>query len=356
MSPINAGKLAAAKASPSPTVASGRVRQYLVALESLGLNTPSLCTGAGLEFATPELAGQRETSERVNLLWALAAEAYGSAAVGIAAAAACPPGGSDLVDYAMMSSATLAVALERGARFSELADEAMPIRTVMLDHYCQLLITRPAQMLALPAARTDFAVLSLHRLCRWMVGKDLLPVSVEFSHPAPADQTIYAQAFACPLHFNAPRDSLIYRRSDLEWPLLTSNPQMAELHQRLAEEHSTYRQGTEVSNAIRRQLENDISGGAPSRKQMAKTLHLSDSTLHRRLREEGLSYQALLDSTRRRLAQRYLAKGDLPVAEVAYRLGFADCSCLARACKRWFQLAPRSLRGITLDELGTGTA
>ena len=84
--------------------------------------------------------------------------------------------------------------------------------------------------------------------------------------------------------------------------------------------------------------------GEPKREMVAQTLHLSQRTLQRRLQEEGTSFQALLDDTRRELAEQYLAQPRMTLLEIAYLLGFADPSNFFRAFRRWFDATPGEYR------------
>jgi AraC-like DNA-binding protein len=71
---------------------------------------------------------------------------------------------------------------------------------------------------------------------------------------------------------------------------------------------------------------------------------MSESTLQRRLANEGCRYQQLLDQVRYRLAKEYLVGTTLPVAEIACLLGFSDTTNFRRAFKRWSHGTPSVLR------------
>ena len=68
---------------------------------------------------------------------------------------------------------------------------------------------------------------------------------------------------------------------------------------------------------------------------------MSERTLHRRLGAEGTSFQDVLDDTRRELAEQYLSRGDLSLADTTYLLGFNDQSSFFRAYRRWFGTSPK---------------
>lgn len=73
---------------------------------------------------------------------------------------------------------------------------------------------------------------------------------------------------------------------------------------------------------------------------MAQALHLLQCTSQRRLQEEGISYQQLLDDTRRDIAGQYSQQLGLTLLEVAYLLGFVDPSSFFQAFRRWFGCMP----------------
>jgi AraC-like DNA-binding protein len=67
---------------------------------------------------------------------------------------------------------------------------------------------------------------------------------------------------------------------------------------------------------------------------------MHERTVQRRLREEGTSHEALLDSMRKEHALRYLMRADISIAEVAYLLGYSDTSAFHRAFRRWTRKTP----------------
>jgi AraC-like DNA-binding protein len=66
--------------------------------------------------------------------------------------------------------------------------------------------------------------------------------------------------------------------------------------------------------------------------------------LQRKLAEEGLAFEDLVDEMRRDLALRYLADPKIAVAEVAYLLGYSEPSPFNRAFKRWTGVTPSEAR------------
>jgi AraC-like DNA-binding protein len=100
-------------------------------------------------------------------------------------------------------------------------------------------------------------------------------------------------------------------------------------------------------NALRRQVEERIepllASGEAAIERVARDLGLSRQTLYRRLKEEGTTFEALLDGVRRRLAVRLIREG-AAVKDVAYRMGFSDPAAFSRAFKRWTGASPSAGR------------
>src|ERR1700694_1144875 len=139
---------------------------------------------------------------------------------------------------------------------------------------------------------------------------------------------------------DAPATSLLFVHADLTVPLPTSNPPLAELHERFAGEYLRHFDHAQTSYRAREVIIRRLPDGEPRRDQIAGELCMSERTLQRRLEEEATSFLQLLDDTRRELAEQYLSRLHLSLAQAAYLLGFADQSSFFRACRRWFDLSP----------------
>lgn len=63
-------------------------------------------------------------------------------------------------------------------------------------------------------------------------------------------------------------------------------------------------------------------------------------SLQRHLGDEGHSFRALLEQTRKTLAMSYVRRRKEPLVQVAFRLGFSDQSAFSKAFKRWTGLSP----------------
>jgi AraC-like DNA-binding protein len=127
-------------------------------------------------------------------------------------------------------------------------------------------------------------------------------------------------------------------------PLCTSNAMLAEIHDRFAVERLQSLGSDRISLRARDVIIRKLPDGEPRREDVAGMLFMSERTLQRRFQDEGISFQRLLDETRKDLAQQYLRQPRLSLAQTAYLLGFSDQSNLHRACRRWFEMSPGQYR------------
>jgi AraC-like DNA-binding protein len=99
-----------------------------------------------------------------------------------------------------------------------------------------------------------------------------------------------------------------------------------------------------VADRVRGALVDLMPAGRTGAEDVARALGISRSTLQRRLGEEGTSYQAVLDATRRDLAIRYLTKSTLRADEIASILAYRDANSFSRSFRRWTGEAPVAFR------------
>ena len=69
--------------------------------------------------------------------------------------------------------------------------------------------------------------------------------------------------------------------------------------------------------------------------EVADAVHISPTTLRRRLRADGIHYQSILDQVRRHRCTWMLEKRWLPGKCVAWELGYAEVNSFYRAFRRW---------------------
>jgi AraC-like DNA-binding protein len=156
----------------------------------------------------------------------------------------------------------------------------------------------------------------------------------------PAD---YRRYFGCEVRFGQAEDGVAFSLRDLACPIVA--PDAAVLSEVTAYIERRFTRRTppthaEARGAIMRLL---WSGGC-SNEQVAAALNLHPRALHRRLREEGSSFQKVKDEVRGDVMLYYLQQTDLDFTRISEKLGFAEQSVMTRCCQRWFARTPTQLR------------
>ncbi|MBV1882765.1 MAG: AraC family transcriptional regulator [Pseudomonadales bacterium] len=165
----------------------------------------------------------------------------------------------------------------------------------------------------------------------------LEPRHISFKHTCPADQErTYSEYFECEVRFNQPQNSIAYK----DEACLTPNDQIYPIEMvntfALLEKARHQQQPTSLSNSVVFLIERSLIRGEPSRENIAKILFLSVRTLQRRLSQENTTYQALLEKTRKRLTQQFLANPNVTHTDIALWLGYSEASQYYQAFKRWY--------------------
>ena len=320
-----------------------------------GLNVGALFAATGIDAAALEAPGARLQTERISHLWELAVQRSGNPALGLAQHHVARPASFDVVGYTMMSCADLHGAYERLIRYMLILSDALTMTMNEERGGYRMAFVLFGGDRPIPRQRIEFIFATVMSFCRWISRREIYPRAVEFAYPPPAQPALYRDVFRCPVSFDAPRHSILFARADMTAPLPTSNPQLAELHERFAGEYLRQFDHADTSYRVREAIVRRLPDGEPRRDEVAGELCMSERTLQRRLETEATTFLQLLDDTRRELAEQYLGRLNLSLAQAAYILGFADQSSFFRACKRWFKLSPGQYRN-QLQGLAPGRA
>lgn len=182
------------------------------------------------------------------------------------------------------------------------------------------------------------------RLLAWLAGGQLTVARFDFAFETPPYAGSYGKVFPAPLHFERPQSAFWFDAARLQDPVRRDE---AALRTFLADAQSNVivpRRGDDVVSARVRSHLQHAQPAWPDLAATADALHLSTSTLQRRLASEGTSFQSLKDQLRRDIAIVRLNTSKVPLAALAYELGFADSAAFQRAFKGWTGSAPGSYR------------
>lgn len=178
-----------------------------------------------------------------------------------------------------------------------------------------------------------------------IAGVPVQPQAVHMEFSAPAHAAAYEAFFGCVPMFDAPYNQLRLGKADLALRNPAHCPGTWQHLLELCEAELLQRTRTRsLREQITRLLGPLLKGQEPGLQQIADRLRLPIWTLRRKLEEEGTSYRAILNETRRDLAMAYIRDTEAAFGEIAWLLGFSSAEAFQRAFKRWIGQTPGEYR------------
>ena len=101
---------------------------------------------------------------------------------------------------------------------------------------------------------------------------------------------------------------------------------------------------SQFETETRRRLLGLLQEGKTRLADLADALAMTPAGLRKELSRHQLTFKDLLDSVRKDAASSRLLGTDLSITEIAFSLGYSDCSIFTRACHKWFHKSPREMR------------
>lgn len=166
---------------------------------------------------------------------------------------------------------------------------------------------------------------------------------VHFRHQPSASRAAYRRYFSCEVRFGQMEDGVFFAVQDMACPIIGSNPVARLVAARYVDTEFTTQQPP-LHVLVRGMVLQGLGTDACTNEQIAAALELHPRTLHRKLTQEGTSFQKIKDEVRRDFMLYYIQKTSLDLCRISERLGFAEQSVMSRYCSRWFGASPRILR------------
>lgn len=186
-----------------------------------------------------------------------------------------------------------------------------------------------------------------HALMGWLIGREIELSSASIdAEDIGAD---YAQSlediFQLPVRFSAQHSELRFSSEYLSHKLVHTPASLdsfldSAIHHLITQQQRP----SSTSAAIKSLLAKNGPGSPPSFESMAEDLHMSSSSLRRRLNKEGISYQAIKDQYRCDIAIRLLKAQELKIQEIGELLGFLEASSFIRSFKSWTGITPKQFQ------------
>lgn len=314
------------------------------ALRLRGEDPVELMQAAGIDPARVANPEWRVCWDTWNVFMADCVTHTGDEAFGLVAAEQLRPQVLRSLGLAWLASDTVYDGLRRMIRFNKLIVTGTVLSLEEEGELAHVHVNASSGFETDVPAVVDYGLGMIIRMCRLTMGEYLAPISVDMRRPRPSDPGPWEYQFAAPVAFGQAGNRITWSLVDIAEPLVTGDPELARVNDEHTQAYLDEFLSHSTSREVVERIIQHLPDGPPSQRQIAGALHMSNRTLQRKLREEGVGYLDLLQDTRLQLARKYLRSPGRSVVETAYLLGFSEPSTFSRAFKRWTGQAPAEYR------------
>lgn len=249
---------------------------------------------------------------------------------------------TDPAMIAFLSSSDLNMALERTSHYKPIV---APVRLNVEQNDRQTILTFAGlpQSGPLPTLFVAFELMFWVQLARIATREQVNPETVHSSLDLSE-----VDAYEAFLGTRLRRDEVnrvTFSAADAQKPFLTANHALwAILESAFDKRMEDLTQEASFRDRVRACLLEMLASGHYSMAYVASKLAISNRTLQRRLREEGTTFQEVLDELREELARHYLSVTDYTSAEISFLLGYEEPNSFFRAFRAWTGQTPEIVR------------
>lgn len=206
-----------------------------------------------------------------------------------------------------------------------------------------IMLTHAEQATGLPPATAIMEVSYFLELLRMFASEQITPHSVTL--PAQVQITDAFRRFAgCEVSFGD-RAEFTLRAADASLPIISADTAVYRAIEQELMARLTSRSGAVgMTDRVRREIRDMLPSGRVSAEAVAGRLRVSTRSLQRKLKDEGTSFQAILDETRAALALIYLRDRKLSTEETSFLLAYRDPNSFYRAFSDWTGMTPAEAR------------
>jgi AraC-like DNA-binding protein len=249
-----------------------------------------------------------------------------------------------LVGYAMLTAPTVGEAVKLGLQLQKDTGSMLEFDTRVTRE--GILVCASSRFLD-PDIYTflvEEAFASFMGIAVGLVGDQFRPLRVDFAYPAPALASVYHRVFGCEIRFGCMENAFLYDPGWYKRPLETADPfTHRQLLEFLAYNRTRSREAAEITESVERVLRQKLQERINIAK-VARALGMSERTLRRRLAESDVSFQGLLDGSRKNRALELLSNPQISIEQIAFAVGFTDPHNFRRAFRRWTGTTPSAMR------------
>lgn len=324
------------------------LQRLVVYMASRGADCEAWLTQAGISPACLGDGDGRVSLAAIERLLAIALQSIEEPSMGIEMARSISPASFGVLGHLFQASSTLGDLMASMVRFNGLMSN---VGLSSMQHGPGTVTMSWACLAGGPTFRAlaaEFILGACSSMTRTLAPNLRRPIVVRFQHAALNDRAhaVLTRYFECPVHMQQPSNAIVLPASYLSCKLPHGDAELkAVLEQRALSLLASRTQRPSLLSEVQRHIQLVMARGAPIvRQDVAKRLSLSESTLHRRLQDQGTSFQDIVDAVRLQMATHTLAQGSVSASMIANRLGFSSPQVFTRWFRQQTGLTPGSYR------------
>ena len=324
---------------PPVTIPVAFVQAMLSGLEAKAIDVGPYLDGAGIDRRLFDEPGARISAAQYVALFRLLTHQLDDEILGFLARP-LRRGSFALIVRSSLGAATLESAMRRAARTFRLLQDEVLLETVRDGALAGWAVRFVDPAIPRPNFLPELLLRVLWRYLSWLVAGEISLSRCDFAFPIPSYVAGYSRIFPCPLSFEREHSAFWFDAAKLKLPVRRDEAAARAFLADAQGQVIVPRRGDDTVDSRVRSHLLQTQPDWPDRASTATALHMSTTTLQRRLAAGGTSFQSLKDELRRDIAILRLNTSSVPVATVAIELGFADTAAFQRAFKGWTGSAP----------------
>lgn len=326
-----------------PCVRCATLDGYIGLARSAGLDPAGLLAGVGLDIADLAVPDKWVPAAAVARLLERSAQQSGLEDFGLRLAGLRRLSTLGPLSVVLRQEPDLRSALRLLTRYEHSYNEALRMR---LDESADLASMRLWFEFTEPAPTRqalELATAALVGIVRELLGSRWEPLSVCFTHHPPAALTAHRELFGPRLQFGHEFTGLVFYTGELDAANQTSDPLLRPYAEKFLQALGAPRAET-VTDQVKELAEILLPLGRCSTQQVARTLGITQRTLHRHLAADSESYSEIIHRVREALAERYLQAERYTLTDISQMLGFTAPSAFSRWFRQRFGVSPTQWR------------
>ena len=324
------------------TISINLVHEALLSAQHQGLNTQAILLKSGIPLELMQSSKARVSVSQYAQLWIELADAMNDEFFGTDSHP-MRRGSFKLLSQSVMYAETLEKALQHILQFLNLILDDFISQLFVQENYAYIVIYEQKQTKRMFSYATYLML--IHGLMCWLSGQRVLLNQIQLKCDSPIDDQDYKVRFCENIQYNSNDNYIQFDANYLNIQIKQDQQSWYQFIQQTPQNLLVrFKNPHAISTQIRKHLMQVPPAEWLELNEIAHRLNMSDATIQRRLKSEGVSYQQLKNDIRRDTAIEFLTKTNKTLQDISDELSFHDPSAFHRAFKKWTGVSPGAYR------------